>query len=99
MNIRLTKLAETDLLNIKKDVYDASKDEKTVEKILKDIIDSLERLKDFPDSGARYEDDDGKLLYRYVKSGNYYSFYKHIKNNVDIYRILYAKRDYKKILI
>lgn len=36
--------------------------------------------------------------YRYLISGNYIIFYKLDKSYVSIYRILYTKRDYIKIL-
>lgn len=63
------------------------------------IIDSIDILKQFVESGSvlclpTYE----VTIYRYVISDNYLSFYRLSENEIYIDRIIYGKRDYIKIL-
>lgn len=63
------------------------------------IIDSINILKQFAESGSILCLPTGEItIYRYVISGNYLSFYHLSENEVYIDRILYGKRDYIKIL-
>ena len=63
------------------------------------IQDAVDRLADFPDSGAllsahyRIASD-----YRFVVSGNYLAFYHVDGDSVFIDRILYGRQDYMKTL-
>ena len=63
------------------------------------IIVKIDRLADFPDIGAQLSAIiDIDTDYRYLQSGNYLIFYRHLDSSVYIDRILYNRRDYCKIL-
>ncbi len=63
------------------------------------IIDSINILKQFAESGSILCLPTGEVtIYRYVISGNYLSFYHLSENEIYIDRIIYGKRDYIKIL-
>jgi toxin ParE1/3/4 len=63
------------------------------------IIESYEKLKEFPMLGIELTSKiDVATDYRYLIISNYIVFYKIDDNYVSIYRILYARRDYIKIL-
>ena len=69
--------------------------QRTVDK----IVDSVERLSDFPEMGAPLisaADVDGD--YRFLVCGSYLTFYRAVGNEVYIDRILYGRRDYLRIL-
>ena len=63
------------------------------------IIDSINILKQFAESGSILCLPTGEVtIYRYVISGNYLSFYHLSENEIYIDRIIYGRRDYIKIL-
>lgn len=63
------------------------------------IIDSINILKQFAESGSILCLPTGEAtIYRYVISGNYLSFYHLSENEIYIDRIIYGKQDYIKIL-
>lgn len=64
------------------------------------IMDKIDRLADFPESGAKLEFEDGlDSGYRYVTFKNYMAFYRVKPNNaVYIDRVVYSGRDYMRIL-
>lgn len=67
----------------------------TVSKILK----SLYILQDYSKAGAPLSSvTDIESEYRFIVSGNYISFYRVGDENIYIDRILYARRDYMRIL-
>ena len=64
-----------------------------------DIIDSINILKQFAESGSILCLPTGEVtIYRYVISGNFLSFYHLSENEVYIDRVIYGKRDYIKLL-
>ena len=63
------------------------------------IIDSINILKQFAESGSILCLPTGEVtIYRYVILGNYLSFYHLSENEIYIDRIIYGKQDYIKIL-
>ncbi len=65
------------------------------------IIEKIDRLADFPESGARLEFEDGlDSGYRYVTFKNYIAFYRLKTNNV-VYvdRVVYSGMDYMQMLL
>jgi plasmid stabilization system protein ParE len=63
------------------------------------IMDAVDTLKDFSRVGSILEFSNGiKSNYRFVKHKNYMVFYRINSNDIFIDRIIYAKRDYLKIL-
>ncbi len=97
--LRINPIAEYDLFKIKEYITKELDNPIAANKVVLNIIESYEKLKEFPLLG-------GELLskvnvptdYRYLISGNYIVFYKVDEVYVSIYRILNARRDYIKIL-
>ncbi len=67
--------------------------------VINKILDKIEKLKDYPGMGAKLsgivniESD-----YRFVVSGKYIAFYRHVEKNVYIDRVLYGRRNYLNII-
>lgn len=64
------------------------------------IMDAIDGLAMFPESGARLQFDGGlESGYRFVSFKNYLAFYRLRPNHViEVDRILYAGRDYMRML-
>lgn len=64
------------------------------------IMDAVENLAMFPETGAKVEFDNGlESGYRFVVFRNYLAFYRlRPENVVYVDRVMYAGRDYMKIL-
>ena len=92
-------MANDDLLSIKDYIEKELDNPAAAANTLAKITKSLRLLVDFPLSGAplasiiEFETD-----YRFIVSGSYMSFYRYIDDTVFIDRVLYARRDYIKIL-
>lgn len=97
--LRINPLARQDLLDIKDYVTNEFDSPTAAVNIVLKIIESYEKLKEFPMLGIELSSKiDVVTSYRYLITGNYIVFYKIDDNYVSIYRILYARRDYIKIL-
>lgn len=98
--LRINPLAKQDLLDIK-DYITYELDSPTAAiNVVSGIIESYEKLKEFPMLGIELSSKIGVSTdYRYLISGNYIVFYKVDKIYISIYRILYSRRDYIKILL
>ena len=71
----------------------------SAEKITDKILDTLEKLGDFPYMGAQHSDPElARLEYRKVICDDYVCIYKIIENRVYVYRILNGKTDYPRLL-
>ena len=97
--LNLSPTANDDLLSIKtyieKELGNPTAATNTVAKITK----RLRLLEEFPLSGTSLEKVVGfETDYRFVISGNYISFYRYLGDTVFVDRVLYARRDYPKIL-
>ena len=69
------------------------------ENTVNNILDTIDLLADFPESGALLiHHVNIETNYRYITSGNYIGFYRFENNIIYVDRILYAKRDYTKLL-
>lgn len=69
------------------------------EHVVNAILDAVDVLEDFPESGAPLEPHINlDTPYRFVTAGNYIAFYRFENNVVYVDRILYQKRNYKKLL-
>lgn len=98
-NLHLSEEAQNDLLEIKayieEDLLNPSAALATVSRVTK----SLRILQNHAQAGAPLSpiaDMEGD--YRFIVSGNYISFYRAHGSEVFIDRILYARRDYMRIL-
>ena len=98
-NLHLSEEAQNDLLEIKayieEDLLNPSAALATVSRITKSlrILQNHAQAGDLLSSIADIESD-----YRFIVSGNYISFYRAYGREVYIDRILYARRDYMRIL-
>ena len=98
-NLHLSEEAQNDLLEIKayieEDLLNPSAALATVSRITK----SLRILQNHAQAGAQLSSiADIESDYRFIVSGNYISFYRAYGREVYIDRILYARRDYMRIL-
>ena len=99
--LHISPLANEDLLSIKEHITKELDNPTAATNILAKITKSLRLLIDFPLSGAPLASImDFETEYRFVVSDNYISFYRYIDNNETVFvdRVLYARRDYMKIL-
>ena len=99
MKIRVTPAALNDLKEIKTYIEYELSNSIASNNVIKRIIEDYSRLEFFPHMGAPLStkvpfDTD----YRFLISGNYLVFYKADDEYVSIYRILYGRRDYLKII-
>ena len=98
-NLHLSEEAQNDLLEIKayieEDLLNPSAALATVSRITK----SLRILQNHAQAGALLSSiADIESDYRFIVSGNYISFYRAYGREVYFDRILYARRDYMRIL-
>ena len=98
-NLHLSEEAQNDLLEIKayieEDLLNPSAALATVSRITK----SLRILQNHAQAGALLSSiADIESDYRFIVRGNYISFYRAYGREVYIDRILYARRDYMRIL-
>ena len=98
-NLHLSEEAQNDLLEIKayigEELLNPSAALATVSRITK----SLRILQNHAQAGAPLSSiADIESDYRFIVSGNYISFYRAYGREVYIDRILYARRDYMRIL-
>ena len=92
-------MALEDLKDIKSYIENELSNPISAKNVIKRIIDDYSNLIAFPLMGSPLSakipfDTD----YHYIISGNYLIFYKADNEYVSIYRILYGKRDYLKII-
>ena len=98
-NLHLSQEAQRDLAEIKiyieKELLNPSAALATVSKITK----HLRILREYANAGTPLSSiADVESDYRFLVSGNYLSFYRTYGNEVYVDRILYARRDYMRIL-
>lgn len=97
--LRINPLARKDLLEIKEYITEELDNSRAAENTLIKIAESYQKLKDFPHMGVELSSKiDVITEYRFLVSGKYIIFYKVDDVYVSIYRILYARRDYARIL-
>ena len=99
MKIRVTPAALNDLKEIRSYIENDLSNPIAVNNVIKRIIDDYSCLEISPLMGPSLStkvpfDTD----YRFIVSGNYLVFYKADDEYVSIYRILYGRRDYLKII-
>lgn len=97
--LRINPIARKDLLEIKDYISEELENPNSAEKIVAKIVESYGKLKDFPYMGIELSSKiDIVTDYRYLVSGKYIIFYKVDDVYVSVYRILFARRDYTRIL-
>ena len=95
--VRVLRRAQTDLLEIQ--AYIARENPGAAETLVNAILDLLHSLGDLPERGAVPRDAHLRRAgYRYVQHGEYLIFYKVLRSQVRVYRILHGRRLYKDLL-
>lgn len=98
-NIRLSKEAQNDLMEIKAYIEDELSNPSAALATVSKITKSLRILKTHAQAGAPLSSvTDVDSDYRFIVSGNYISFYRVCEREVYVDRILYARRDYLRVL-
>lgn len=99
LQLRINPVAKNDLIEIKRYIADELENPDAAINVVVGIVESYQKLKEFPKVGRKLS---GKIGiptdYRYIISGKHIIFYKVDEIYVSIYRILYGKRDYTKLL-
>lgn len=99
MEIKLSPIAVSDLKEIKNYIEQDLLNPTAAENVVKKIISDYTRLKTMPNIGiplsakVPFETD-----FRFIVSGNYLVFYKADNKYVSIYRVLYSRRDYLRLI-
>lgn len=99
MKIRLSPEAVKDLKEIKEYIERDLLNSIAAENVIKKIINDYTRLETMPNMGiplsakVPFETD-----FRFIVSGNYLIFYKAEEEYVSIYRVLYSRRDYLRLI-
>jgi toxin ParE1/3/4 len=97
--LRINPLAYKDLLEIKEYVTVDLDNPDAATKLITRIINSYEKLRDFPMLGSELSSKINIATdFRFLVSGNHIIFYKVDSEYVSIYRVLFAKREYLKII-
>ena len=97
--LRINPIARKDLADIKEYIKEELDNPTAAEDVVGKIVESYEKLKDFPLMGVELSSKiDIVTDYRFLASGKYIIFYKIDDEYVYIYRILYGRRDYTRIL-
>ena len=95
--VRVLRRAQTDLLEIQE--YIARENPGAAEAFVNAILDLLHSLGDLPERGPVPRDAHLRGAgYRYVQHGEYLIFYKVLRSQVRVYRILHGRRLYKDLL-
>lgn len=97
--VLLTQAAKNDLDKVYLGVYDACLDEKKTRKYISELIDTIEKKADYPESGIPFYFGDLFTGYRYVIYKSYLAFYR-ISNDIMIVdRILFGRSNYCEVLL
>ena len=99
MKIRVTPTALKDLKEIKAYIENDLSNPIAAKNVIKNIIEDYSCLEISPYMGPSLSTKiPFDTNYRFIVSGNYIVFYKVDDEYVSIYRILYGRRDYLKII-
>ncbi len=99
MEIRVAPAALNDLKEIKAYIEKDLSNPMAANKVIKRIVEDYSRLKDSPHMGPSLSTKVPlKTDFRFLVSGNYLVFYKAEDAYVSIYRILYGRRNYLKVI-
>jgi len=96
--IKYSPKALLDLKQVFLEVYQASKDEGITNKYINEILDKINAISSFPESGSPLNYKELFTGYRFVVHKSYIAFYRYEDNTIFVDRILYIKRDYFSIL-
>ena len=95
----LSSEARRDLKIIQDYIADEQESPQAALKVIEAILDRIERLLEFPDTGTLLSPKvDFPTNYRYARAAGYLIFYHHENNKIFVDRIIHEKRDYITIL-
>ena len=95
----LSAEARKDLKSIQNYIADDRESPRTALKVIEKVLDRIENLLDFPDSGTLLSPKvDFPTNYRYVRAAGYLVFYRHEKNQIFVDRVIHGKRNYLSLL-
>ena len=95
--VRVLRRAQTDLLEMQR--YIARDNPTAAQDMLKAMLDLIASLGEFPERGHIPQDAVLRAAgYRYVRHGEYLVFYKVLRSQVRVYRIVHGRRRYADIL-
>ena len=95
----LSAEARRDLYDNQDYISDEQERPLTAVKVIEKILNRIEALLDFPDTGALLSPKvNFPTNYRYARAAGYLIFYRHENNYIFIDRIIHGKRDYISIL-
>lgn len=98
--LRINPVAKKDLYDIKEYITKELDNPTAAINVVSKIIKDYEKLKEFPLLGVKLSSKiNVETNYRYLISGNYIVFYKIDDVYVSIFRIIYSRRDYIKLLL
>ncbi|RKQ28676.1 type II toxin-antitoxin system RelE/ParE family toxin [Oceanobacillus halophilus] len=97
--LRINPIAKQDLHDIKEYITKEFDDPTAAVDVITNIMGCYGKLEEFPELGIELSSKiEIPTDYRYLICGKYIVFYKNDEVYVSIYRILYSRRDYVKIL-
>ena len=94
----LSPLARQDLLDARHYIAAELQNPAAARRVAAKIFKSLQLLKQFPLAGAPLQVSVLDTGYRTITGGNYRAFYRCEQDTVYVVRILYARRDFMRIL-
>lgn len=99
MKLYISPAALEDIQEIKRYISEELQNPDSAQKTVVNIVERIKKVCDFPEIGALLSSKIGtNTNYRFILSGNYLAFYRIKESTVFVDRVLYAKRDYTKIL-
>ena len=99
MNLYASPAALEGIQEIKRYISEDLPNPDSAQKIAVNIVEGIKKICDFPEAGSLLSSKIGvNTNYRFISSGNYLAFYRVKESTVFVDRVLYAKRDYTKIL-
>lgn len=95
--VRVLKRAQTDIDEIA--IYIARDAPDAAQRMLDRLFDAMDGLAELPRRGALPHDARLRALgYRFLVEGEYLIFYKVLRSEVRVYRVLHGKRIYQALL-
>jgi plasmid stabilization system protein ParE len=95
--VRVLRRAQRDLQQIHD--FIAREAPRTADAFIDELLDAIESLSTSSERGARPRDETLKRQgYRFLIRGNYLVFYKVLRQQVRVYRVLRASRAYRSLL-
>lgn len=93
-NVELTDDALLDLDRVYNEIFKTCLDNKITKDYINGLLDKIEILSDFPESGAPLYVGRTQSDYRYIIHKSYMAFYHFYNETIFIDRIVYGKSDY-----